>query len=142
MFSCISHVGHRLLTGNCVALASQSATSHSTDCLRYVGYIRPRPLEGRGASPAARRPQPLIPASHYAPSHSAVGRRDVNIRFDHPMGAAILGPSIEYIFGDVTSGPNIDIRLKLYFKRDIYGFTPPYYTYSQITILSLQRVSS
>jgi hypothetical protein len=36
------------------------------------------------------------------------------------MGAAILGPNIEYLFGDVTSGPNIDIRLKLYFKRDIY----------------------
>jgi hypothetical protein len=46
------------------------------------------------------------------------------------MGAAILDPNIEYLFGDVTSGSNIDIRLKLYFKRDICGFTPLYYTYS------------
>jgi hypothetical protein len=45
------------------------------------------------------------------------------------MGATILDPNIEDVFGDVTSDPNTDIRLKLYFKRDICEFIPLHFTY-------------
>jgi hypothetical protein len=45
---------------------------------------------GARAGPPALGPRPLIRASHYAPGHSAGGRRGVNFRFGPRMGAAIL----------------------------------------------------
>ena len=84
-----------------------------------------------GTRAAAYGPSsPLIPTSHYAPSHSDAGSRRDNIRrhigfrspswFRPPTWAPPSWFPVTIDMGDVTSGPSIDIRLKLNFKMDIY----------------------
>ena len=84
-----------------------------------------------GTRAAAYGPSsPLIPTSHYAPGHSDAGSRRDNIRrhigfrspswFRPPTWAPPSWFPVTIDMGDVTSGPSIDIRLKLNFKMDIY----------------------
>jgi hypothetical protein len=53
---------------------------------RGYGHVGAR----EGPPALGPRPRPLIRASHYAPGHSAGGRRGVNFRFGPHMGAAVL----------------------------------------------------
>ena len=82
-----------------------------------------------GTRAAAYGPSsPLIPTSHYAPGHSDAGSRRDNIRRHIGFRSPSWFP-VTIDMGDVTSGPSIDIRLKLNFKRDIYELARPHLCY-------------